>query len=393
MKRALLLMLLTGCVTRSVVLTPLDGGATGPDASVPLTDDLSAGLDHTCVVTRGVLSCAGANFDGALGTLDTMDRLTLSRASIAPDVVAISAGYSSTCALRARGSLLCFGANDHAQLGTGDFFPRTQPTEVFLTGRVASFSASFAHVCAILADGELFCWGSNLEGELGQGDAMPGDDRAVPVAVAPGTAFVEVSTGQGHTCAIAIDGALLCFGRNAGGELGLGDGSPGQVRTPTRVGTLRFRHVAAGQNHTCAIADDGALYCWGQDFDADGYAGPVGLPGAGSYATPTQVGDGHDWAAISTDTFHTCGLRAGGELWCWGRNAEGQLGVGDMSVVDGLVRVSPTETFTDVGVGRFHTCARRADGAVLSAGKNAAGELGMGDLERRASLTEVLGVE
>jgi hypothetical protein len=322
-----------------------------------------------------------------------MDRVTLSGVALAPDVLAVSAGYSFTCALRARGSLLCFGTNDHAQLGTGDFFPRTQPTEVFLPGRAFAFSASFSHVCAILGDGSLSCWGSNLEGELGQGDAAPGADRAVPVSVAPGMAFTEVSTGQGHTCAIALDGSLFCFGRNAGGELGLGAGMPSQVRTPTRVSTLRFRHVAAGQNHTCAIADDGALYCWGQDFDNDGYAGPIGLPGAASYPVPTQVGDGHDWAAISTDTFHTCGLRAGGELWCWGRNAEGQLGVGDMSIVDGLVHVDPAATFTDVAVGRFHTCARRADGVVLCAGRNASGELGSADLDRRALLTPVVGVE
>jgi hypothetical protein len=77
-RAALLFVLLTGCVTRSVVLGPGDGGVVPPDASFPLDDDLSVGLEHTCVVTRGVLSCTGANFDGALGTLDTMDRVTLS---------------------------------------------------------------------------------------------------------------------------------------------------------------------------------------------------------------------------------------------------------------------------------------------------------------------------
>lgn len=377
--------LLAACSPTREVLRVADAGA-GLDAGFVPGSAVSAGFGHTCAVSEGVLACTGSNATLALGLTDGRDRLALERVPGVEDGIDVGVGYAFSCVLRSGGRLLCFGANDRAQLGSGDLAPRGTPTQVFLPAPVVSFSAGFEHVCAILRTGALYCWGSNQEHELGQDEDAP-VDRSVPVEVLPGTAFIEVSAGQGHTCAIAVDGALFCMGRNTNGEAGAGVGAANRIRTPTRVGTARYRHVAAGQNHTCAIADDGALFCWGQDSDNDGHPGPLGLPGSMAYAEPARVGSENDWTALSTDTFHTCGLRGGGELWCWGRNAEGQLGVGDMSIVPDLVHVEPESRFSSIEVGRFHTCARRDDGVLLCTGANASGELGVGDALRRATLT------
>jgi len=380
-----------GCSSTHVVLSANDAGAEPIDAPFVPLSDLGLGVDHTCTVAAGHVRCSGSNRALALGLGEGEDRLSLELVPGIDDAIAVGAGYDFTCVLRGSGRLSCFGGNARSQLGTGDQVTRRTATDVFLPAPAISFSSAFEHTCAVLRTGVLYCWGSNQEGELGQGETGVSVDRSIPVEVAPGAAFLEVSVGQGHTCGIANDGALLCMGRNGGGELGLGDGSPDSVSTPTRVGTRRYAHVAAGQNHTCAIsADDdaGALYCWGADSDNDGYAGPLNLAGSSMVRAPVRVGTDRDWTSISTDTFHTCGLRRG-ELWCWGRNGEGQLGVGDMSVVADMVHVEPGTAFVDVEVGRFHTCARRGDGVVLCCGKNTAGELAIGDLERRAVFTEV----
>jgi alpha-tubulin suppressor-like RCC1 family protein len=382
---------LTACITEHEVLRPSDGGPPPSDAPFVAARGLSAGVDHTCRLDDGVVACTGSNLGFALGLPDGADRLVPEPVPRLTDAERVEAGYGFTCALRAGGRVACFGRNGSGQLGTGDFGARSAPTEVFLPGPVASVSAAFDHACAILRSGALHCWGSNAEHELGQGEPVP-SDRPVPVEVLPGTGFVEVSAGQGHTCAIAIDGTTYCTGRNQRGECGLGPGTPEQVVTPMPVPGHVFVHVASGQNHTCAIAggaEAGALFCWGDDFDADGHPGPLALPGAGPHFVPERVGTFADWTAISTDTFHTCGLRAGGELWCWGRNAEGQLGAGSMDVVPEPFHVEPGTTFESVDVGRFHTCARRSDGVVLCAGKNTAGELGVGDLERRTVFTQI----
>src|SRR5690606_7472149 len=118
---------------------------------------------------------------------------------------------------------------------------------------------------------------------------------------------------------------------------------------------------------------DGHLYCWGDMLDNDGHAGPMGHDDRAAHSVPARVGQDADWTAIVTDTFHSCGLRGDGQLWCWGRNAEGQLGVGNFDVVNA----------------RFHTCALRIDGVVLCAGKNENGELASGDTARRNTLTPI----
>jgi alpha-tubulin suppressor-like RCC1 family protein len=92
--------------------------------------------------------------------------------------------------------------------------------------------------------------------------------------------------------------------------------------------------------------------------------------------TPARVPTFSDWSAMTVNTFHTCGLRPGGEIWCAGRNTEGQIGAPDL--VDGLpnmLRADPTSGWTEVRAGRFFTCARKADDSVWCMGTNTNREL------------------
>jgi alpha-tubulin suppressor-like RCC1 family protein len=105
--------------------------------------------------------------------------------------------------------------------------------------------------------------------------------------------------------------------------------------------------------------------------------------------TPTQVGTFEDWIAIDLDTFHACGIRAPGTLWCWGRNVEGQLGTGDLNDRDVPTRIGDFDDWDEVTIGQFHTCARRRRGTVWCTGDNEDGRLGTGDLDRRNVFTEI----
>lgn len=403
---------LVACTETALVLGPGDGGpAPELDTGVPIDDagpidagdvdvgpidggmiggvkDVAAGGAHSCSLLGGGLSCWGDGSGGALGIGASGDRLAPVRVETENDWTSITAGDGTTCGLRGGGrGLFCWGANDVGQLGLGDRSPRGMPTAVALPGVPITVRTTRSSACAILDDGALLCWGANFEGQLGRADPYPGEDGLLPAPVASALTFREVAPGQGHTCAIASDGTLWCWGRNSDGQLGLGAGMPNQLRVPTQVGDRSdWARVAAGQGHTCAIRVDGTLWCWGEDF-----AGQVGIALGTRFDEPTQVGTDDTWAQIATVVFHTCGVKTDGSLWCWGRNAEGQLGVGD--IVDRLqpTRVDERDDWDRVSTGRFHTCAQRTDGSVWCAGENGDGRLGVGDGARRSALSLVVG--
>lgn len=380
-----LALALAACDQRFVLVHARDGAVADAPAS-SMAYDLSCGVDHTCMLLSGALWCTGHDATGQLGLPDGVDRLVPTRADVGDEWVAVSSGYGATCLLGTRGGLSCFGDNSARQLATGDTATRWAPTPISLPRPVVQFAFRFAHGCAVLDDASLWCWGSNAEGELGQGDGG-GSAPGAPVRVGPSLTWAEASCGQGHTCAITTDGALYCWGRN-GGAQGLGAGMLAETSTPMRVGSATWRHVAAGQNHTCAIAADGTLWCWGWDTRVDGHAGPVGLPTDVDVYEPMLVDAHTDWSVLSTDTFHTCGVRAG-ELWCWGRNIEGQLGTGDVEVVQTPTRIGTEADWARVSAGRFFTCAQKQDGTVWCTGDDDFGETGIGPLERRTTFSRV----
>jgi hypothetical protein len=137
---------------------------------------------------------------------------------------------------------------------------------------------------------------------------------------------------------------------------------------------------------------DFTLWCWGQNSGSitnDGF--PLGIAGATQLDTPTQVGTSTDWTSVRSNTFHTCALNRGAELWCWGRGIEGQLGTGDLDFRTEPVRVAGDISVASVG--RFTTCAITESGDLRCTGENNDGQLGTGDVNRRSTLTSVKLVE
>ena len=80
--------------------------------------------------------------------------------------------------------------------------------------------------------------------------------------------------------------------------------------------------MSVGLYHTCAIRGDGRLTCWG-----DNRRGQLGNGDASRIAqmSPVLIGTDSDWIWISAGFEHTCGIRNGGNLYCWGSNNDGQL--------------------------------------------------------------------
>ncbi|MGE0789789.1 MAG: RCC1 domain-containing protein [Sandaracinaceae bacterium] len=392
-------MLASGCTRSLQVLVPgadgslpdgggADGGGDGGLDAGPAPPGLSAiasSGSHVCRLDLGALFCWGNNASGQLGDGTRNNSLVPLRIGQRSDFVDVGIGEGFSCALDRAGTLACWGENARGQLGQGDVVDRLDITPV-PGGPWDRFDAGQEHVCAIDSSGALYCWGNNYEGQIGLGDPFGSDDIAVPTEVTPGERYLDVAAGDGHSCAIRIDGAVYCWGRNTQAQLGLGMGSGAQIRAPTLVDPGPYARIDVTQHHGCAIRADGALFCWGEDTHGElGQGLAVGSDMV--FHVPTQVGTRTDYEDVSVHWFNTCAISTSGELSCCGRGIEGQLGQGDINPSGVLLTVPYATPFDRAAVGRFHVCAQSGDTGAICWGANADGQLGAGDTMRRNTPT------
>jgi hypothetical protein len=207
--------------------------------------------------------------------------------------------------------------------------------------------------CGLRASGEWWCWGLD-----------PGHDLQgiVPEHRPWMAGMVQVSAGNAHQCGRMADGTARCWGSNGGGQLG--DGVAGtERRDPTPVAGLTDAvDVSAGYTHSCALRAGGQLVCWGANF-----YGELGDGTLTSRSTPTAV----DWLRgtpvdVEAGYNFTCALRADGTVVCWGANVGDILGEGP--AVRSRAFPLPVPGVSDavaLRVAGAHACALRRSGTVL----------------------------
>jgi alpha-tubulin suppressor-like RCC1 family protein len=228
-------------------------------------------------------------------------------------------------------------------------------------------SAGDKHTCGLAPNGQLQCWGVDFT------SAYMSHPPGYPVAVTDMTSgVVAVAAGNGgHTCALSSGGGVKCWGWNVNGQLG--DGTTTSRLTPADVTGLTsgVDSISAGAAHTCAITSAGGLKCWGAN-----YSGELGDGSGENRHTPVDViGMTSGVTAVSGGQWHTCGVVAGGAK-CWGANANGRLGNGSETTSHVPVDVSDLSSgVTDISAGVYHSCAV-VSGAAMCWGSNLYGQLG-----------------
>lgn len=332
---------------------------------------VDAGESHTCGITdEHMLYCWGAGWAGQLAQLDFDNRQYPTMVGPFISWQSVDAAYQNTCGVTTEGHLYCWGQNDYGQLGDGTNIDRNNITRVGAGVDWTAVAVGAEHACG-LAAGAAKCWGSNDYGQLGDGDTT---NRLVPALVS-GPTWSAVDAGTFHNCAVK-DGDIWCWGNNAGGPLG--DGTTTMRTTPVALVepdlSIVWTSVSGGRDHSCAITSESSLYCWGSDF-----YGQVGDGGFGGSVTPkpvTHVGVETGWSVVSTGTQHTCGIKDGA-LHCWGRNDNGRLGDGTVTLQTAPVQIGTSSGWTDVSAGDAHTCGIDA-GDLYCWGLNSSGQLGDG---------------
>ncbi len=215
-----------------------------------------------------------------------------------------------------------------------------------------SLSVGNSHNCVILDNGGAKCWGFGSFGQLGQGSAVNlGDDPGEMSALASinlgtGRTATAVSAGENHTCALLDNGTVKCWG-GGGASLGLGNtttygdgpGEMGDNLPAVDLGTGRTATaITAGHDFTCALLDNGTVKCWGRNTAGElGQGNTTTLgdgPGEmGDNLPAVDLGTGRTATAITAGHDFTCALLDNGTVKCWGRNTAGELGQGNTTTL------------------------------------------------------------
>ena len=333
------------------------GGPTlvsGPGASTVVWSGLAANTRYYVIVQpRDEAGNVGANtFAGSVQTPG---------ANIASG---IALGGSRSCAYVADGSIECWGG----------------AAEV---GDVVQVAAGPAHWCGVFSDGRVGCAGDNATGQLGDGTTIGSPDPRIVLRADSGLPLLDarkVAVGDGHSCALRVDGTVYCWGYNEHGSVGVAGEAvqPLAVRVVDADGVPMQGAVQlfAGSEHNCALRGDGSAACWGFNW-----AGQLGNGGTGVafVPQPVDVSDAIGFLDLALGTDHACGLSVLGAVYCWGYHASGQLGVGGSGpLVRPLPELVPIGQAVAVGAGGAHSCAVLADGTARCWGNNDTGQLGAG---------------
>ncbi len=235
-------------------------------------------------------------------------------------------------------------------------FPLSSPQPVFVD-IVGGWNG-----CALAApDSQLWCWGLNQFGELLNGNTA---DTPVPTKLNGLNGIISVSTGDGTICTLMQNHTVKCWGDNSSGSVGIGS-SAAVVSTPTIVPGLsgikqiNVGYGGANNGAVCAIDSHNQAWCWGYNAN-----GELGLGDATNRTSPVLIPGLTNVASIASPFNTTCALIKDGTVKCWGDNTYGQLGSGNNTKSLVPVSVLGITNAIELSVGGQHACVRTRDGLI-----------------------------
>lgn len=310
------------------------------------------------------------------------------------------------------GTLWSWGRNDYGQVGNGKTVnPELIPIKIM--DNAASIEDTGETVYVIKKDGTLWSWGAN-GGMIGSG-ATGSIIQAVPVKALDNVVSAEVGSGTGYalkkdgtlcniyggeilsnvvafktsaktTYALKEDGTLWAWGFNGLGQIGNGESSTQNVKTPVKVLedviSINTTSGKFGYATAYAIKEDGTLWSWGYNNE-----GQVGNGSMRNQSTPVKILD--DVVYVRASNFTAYAIKKDGTLWAWGANSSGQVG-NDMTTT----QTAPVKILDNVAIveasNRFTAYAIKTDGTLWSWGANDMGQIGNGTRVEQTTPVKIL---
>lgn len=275
--------------------------------------------------------------------------------------------------------MLCWGNASYGQLGFGgideEIVVEPRKCEFFHGKQVADVGCGRRHTAFVLEDGTVYTCGCNDLGQLGHEKSRKKPEQVVALDA---QIIVAVSCGESHTLALNDKGQVFSWGLSSDGQLGLNNFEE-CIRVPRNIKSLsdvQIAQVACGYWHSLALSRGGQVFSWGQNR-----YGQLGLGKKGqSISTPQiiQSLQGIPFAQITAGGSHSFSLTLSGAVFGWGCNKFGQLGLNDCNdrCFPTLLKSLRSQRVIYVACGEDHTAALTKEGGVFTFGAGGYGQLG-----------------
>ena len=350
-------------------LLPLSSPAAAPGLVAYSTIFSSSVAQHALGLdSNGNLSAWGLNTSSQLGTTSAGPGVA---AQILPSasfpgihISTAAAGARHSMAIDTSGNLYGWGDNSSGQMGlnfytTSQSTPISIPASGFITVACgARHSAGIQH----LSTYSLWTWGADDHGQIGQGATLPDLVKYQPTSIsttASLTSSTSLSAGNDHTLLLDGTQSVWAWGSNQYGQIGtgipFGHSAPVDQSVPVEIlpagDTLHIVQVCAGPTFSLALDNLGMVWGWGDNskgqlglLDDDGNPAPVLVPTPlPAFRLPTLPAHGFSSLAATQDS--VVAVDASGQVWTWGWNNNGMLGLGPA----GFAATTPALAQPEVG--------------------------------------------
>ncbi|MDO5747312.1 MAG: hypothetical protein Q4P66_06610 [Actinomycetaceae bacterium] len=258
---------------------------------------------------------------------------------------------------------------------TVEVLPPADPANPIVSGgHASSMAAANYQTCVVTPQKTVQCWGRNVSGQVG---ASPSQRIVARPQTVPGLSNItHISAGNTMSCALRNDGRVFCWGDNSQNQLGYS--SVTSSSRPVRVNGLptNITAITSGASHSCALTQTGQAYCWGSSQKGQLGNGTAGIP----FAQAVRVSLTTPLKSISAGAFHTCAVTNKGQAYCWGQNNLHQLGSVQTKASNAAnpvpQLVSGNGRYLSVHSGYDYTCAITTSRTVDCWGSNSNGQIG-----------------
>lgn len=258
--------------------------------------------------------------------------------------------------------------------------------DLFQDIKISSIACGGRSVVVLTYEGDIYTLGAGGFGQLGHGDLLSSKYTFKKVSDIPKCKYV--ASGYAFTSAITLEGEIYSWGAGENGRLGTGNTN--NQNKPTKLSTsIKFKQISAGSVHLCAISEDNELYSCGEKR----YCGH-GNDEDTLLLTKVRYFDGMFFKKISIGPggYHTLALNLYGNLFTWGHNRVGQLGLGNntgsiisqedpdgdhINPIPELVSSLKGKVIVDISSGWGHSAVLDTNNNVYMCGRNTNGQLGI----------------